>query len=143
MNTALETVKQTRVLHWVFLVTIAFYFYAGEIVGRREVEPATLKIVRLAFLAIAAYNIFLSTSFRKKLLSPAQEVLRQTPDDGEALKRWQTGNMLTFCFCEVVALLGFALRFLGGTILEAALFYVTAAGLLIAWAPRAGFARPE
>ena len=141
MSAAQETVKQARMIHGIFLLTIALYAFTGEMIGRSEVGTETLQWIRIGFFAVAAYNIFLAKVFRKRMISSSLEALNRDPTKSEALKNWQDGNFVTFCFCEVVALLGLGLRFFGGTLMEASLYYVTAAALLILWAPRAEFVR--
>lgn len=141
MGTAQGVVKQARLLHLVFLATIVLYAFAGAYIKPSEVTPEKLKWFRIGFAVVAAHNIFLASTFRRRTISPALELLAVNPEDKAALQKWHSGNVLTFCFCEVLCLLGFALRFLGGSLLEASFFYAAAAALLLLWAPRAEFLR--
>jgi hypothetical protein len=141
MSAAQETVKWARLLHKTFLLTIPLYAFAGERIAHPETAPGKTLLFRIVFLVVAAHNILLALMFRKRTIKKANEVLMRNASDSEALKLWRSGNVLTFTFCEVVALLGFVLRFLGGTLQEAGFFYIVAAAALILWAPRAEFER--
>jgi hypothetical protein len=72
--------------------------------------------------------------------APEEQLMRDAADS-DALARWRGGSLVTFVFCETVALFGFALRFLGAPLRDAGAFYVIAAALLVFWAPRGEFAR--
>jgi hypothetical protein len=141
MGTAQDVVKHARLLHLVFLATVVLYAFAGEYIKPSEVAPEKLKWFRIGFAVVAAHNIFLAFRFRKRTISPALEMLAQDPENKAAQQKWHGGNVLTFCFCEVLCLLGFALRILGGSLLEASFFYAAAAALFLLWAPRAKFLR--
>ena len=73
---------------------------------------------------------------RSRLLAPCLEILRSNPDDAQALGRWRTGNIVSFVIAEAVALLGFALKFLGASWFVAAPFFATGIFLLLIWTPR-------
>lgn len=141
MSAAQETVKFARLMHKIFLGTIALYAYVGETIARSEAEPETLKLLRIVFFAVAVSNVALAMVFRRRMVEQVEEVLARDAANSEALQRWRGGNVLTFVSCEAVALYGIVLRFLGAPLREAGAFYVVAAALLLIWAPRGEFAR--
>ena len=88
-------------------------------------------------LAVIGVLILFTTQFlRVKLMNPSLETLRSKPDDANSLARWRTGAIASCIMAESVVLLGFALRFTGGTLKQALPFYAMGIGLMILWWPQ-------
>ena len=123
-----------RIIHAVLLVSVLLYAAIGEKVG--PAEPRDLKILPQLFALPAILNVGIALFARSRVVRAAEEALRLPPDDAPALARWRAGNILALALCESVALLGFVLRVLGGTLLISAPFYGAAFLLMLLWAPR-------
>lgn len=130
----LETRLRTlRVVHLVILATIPMYAAVGEMVRR---EAMDVSLIHKVLLVVLMSQLGALTLIRTRWIGPAAEALRLKPDDAEALQRWHGGNITCFVLCEAVVLLGLVLRFLGGTLMQAAPFYAVGFVLLLFFAPR-------
>lgn len=130
----LETRLRTlRVIHLVLVATIPMYAVAGEMLTR---EAMDVSLMHKGLLVVLMSELGVLTLIRTRWIAPAVEALRLKPDDAEALQRWHGGNVTCFVLCEAIALLGFALRFLGGTLMQAAPFYAVGFVLLLFLVPR-------
>jgi hypothetical protein len=127
-------IRQTRILHAVMLFTMFLYALVGERMGPipSPLQPTFYR----AFVILAAALVVVALVLRSRILAPAVAALKAHPDDAVAWTRWRVGNIITFVFCESVALFGFALRMLGGTLAASAPFYAAAILLMLIWAPR-------
>ena len=139
MNFADAQLRFMRILHAVLPISILFYAAFGEKLG--PAEPKDLKILPPLFAAPAVVNVLIALFFRARMVQPAEEALRLRADDALALGRWRAGNIVVLVMCESVALFGFVLRMLGGTLLISAPFYVVAILLMLLWTPRLEISR--
>jgi hypothetical protein len=130
-RTALLTL---RILQGVFLVSIVLYVLLGEYAGRTE--PEGISGIKGGLIAAAILNAGIAVVLRTRMVRPAQELLRANSDDGGALARWRTSQIACMVLCEAIALIGFALRYLGGTLIDAAPFYAVGFLLMLVWTPR-------
>jgi hypothetical protein len=128
------TVQWLRRLHRMLIVAILLYPYAGEKAGLPG--PKDVSMIQQVLLLAALLTLGSLVVVRRKMVQSGQQALRLRPDDIEALVRWRMGNIASFVLCEAVALYGFVLRFLGGTLLQAAPFYVCALLLMLLFIPR-------
>ena len=128
-------VRTARTMQVIFLAAIGLYIYAAEKVPHAATNVPDVLFVA-AFAAIAIVDASIAFGFRKKLLEPAAEALRQNPNDAVALVRWRKAHILSVVLAMSVALCGFTLRFMGGSLNVVALFYGGAIGLLLLWWPR-------
>ncbi len=129
-----SSLKLTRRLYAVLLLTIPLFIYSGEVLG-----PAKTKDVRkigLLLIALAIANIWSVLSMHRGMVQKARETLRSRPDDTKAIIQWRAGNIASLAACEPLALYGWVLRVWGGTLLQAAPFYACALLLLLAFRPR-------
>ena len=131
------TLRSLRVIQMAFLVAVVIYIAIAEKVGPRE--PKDVKQIQVLLMVMAASLVGGILFFRQRLIPPAEEVLRTQPEDANALRRWRTANLITLTLAEAVVLYGLALRFLGGTLLQAAPFYAAGVLLMVVFTPR----RPE
>lgn len=116
------------------------FVYAG--VGEYYIPHQQQALGRTVATGIALMSIFqigIALMIRARMLRPALAALRTTPDDAVAIKRWKSGTIIGDTLAEAVFIEGFALRVLGGALVDAAPFYVAGALLMLLWWPR----RPE
>jgi hypothetical protein len=141
MNFADSQLRFLRILHGALLISILFYGAFGEKLG--PAEPKDLKFLPPLFAAPAIVNALIALFFRARMVRPAEDALRLRADDAQALGRWRVGNIVVLVMCESVALFGFVLRMLGGTLLISAPFYMVAILLMLLWTPRLEISRGQ
>jgi len=130
-----QSLRNIRIVHFAFLSfpALLFFLIVTTIQVARKPEPAFLPEV-LALLAVSEVGI--ATAFRNKLIRPALEKLRRSPQDAAALEQWGRGNVLSFVFATTVVLYGLIVRILGFSWNVAAWFFVAGFFLLLWWTPR-------
>lgn len=69
-------------------------------------------------------------------MKPSEEVLATNAMDAVAVRRWQTGQLITYAFAEAIALYGLVLHFLGFTHIEVVPFLVVGFLLILFFQPR-------
>ena len=129
-----NSIRAMRIIYAALLFAMILYVLMAEKLTHHE--PHEVRIVGITFLATGLMIIGVALFFRFKMLQPAGETLQEKPDDQTALARWRAGNILSFVLTEAVVLLGFALRFMGGTTMQSAPFYTVGIGLMLVWWPR-------
>jgi hypothetical protein len=134
MLTLDDSVRSARVLHIVFAMSIPIFAGIAELTGTRA-EP-DVSVIFPVLLVVAAADAVAVFFFQSRLISPAAEGLRLRPDDAAQISRWMMGQIVSFALCEAIGLFGFVLRFLGGTLGQAAPFYVLSFFLLVPLYPR-------
>ncbi len=90
MTTAETTLRRARLLHLVFLATVCLYIFilAGGIF--KPVAAVAISPLAPAVLAFAAVtDIAIAVGFRKRLIDPNLERIRQNPEDTTSLNRWR------------------------------------------------------
>ncbi|HEV1994298.1 MAG TPA: hypothetical protein VGR03_08205 [Candidatus Acidoferrum sp.] len=134
-----STLRSVRVLHLIFLLTVALF-----IINLRMLQPAERGISFLTvsvFVLLCLSDIAIAISFRARMITPSIERLRVNPQDAAALGRWRSGVITSFTFAETVVLLGFMLKILGAGWNVAGVFFVVGILLLLAWAPKLDMSR--
>lgn len=132
-----ESLKIVRVLHLVFLASVAMIAALGEVLPLGAVRnPGGL---RYSLLVAAVITLLLAFRLRGALVRSTAEALARSPSDPALWARWRTGHLLSFALCEAIAVFGLILRISGETLLNVAPFYLFAFLLLLSWAPRAVF----
>jgi hypothetical protein len=129
-----NSIRSMRIIYSVLLSAAIFYLLAAE--GLFHHEPHDIHVIWLAFLANGLIIVTMAVFFRFKVLQPAAEKLQGKSDDQGALAHWRIGNLLSWLLAESVVLLGFALRFTGGTTMQSVPFYIVGIGLMLFWWPR-------
>lgn len=129
-----SSLKKARTLQAVLLLTIPLFVYAGEVMGR--VKTKYVKEIGIVLVALAVFEIWSLSSWRRRRLRAALEALRSRPDDTKALIDWYGVNVASLAACEALAFYGWVLRVLGSTFLQAAPFYASALVLLLAFTPQ-------
>jgi hypothetical protein len=118
----------------VLLSAAIFYVLTAEKLFHHEAHDVHL--IWLGFLVTGLTLVGVALFFRLKMLQPAAETLQTNLDDQSALARWRIGNLLSCLLAEAGVLLGFALRFMGGTTRQSLPFYIVGIGLMLVWWPR-------
>jgi hypothetical protein len=117
-----QTLRNIQIFHGVFMATMVLY---GNVLRLLVRTPAIVEPVffwSIAGMALGCYCA--SLLVRARMVAPAIERLRTTPDDVAALARWRSGTILSDALLECVALFGFALYAIGATVPQVALFFV-------------------
>ena len=131
------SLRLLRIIQLALLVSVVFYIAIAEKVGPQV--PKDVKQMQMILMALAVGVVGTIFIFRQRMLTHAEEALRSQPEDVVALACWRAGNIITLVLAEAVVLYGLVLRFMGGTLLQAAPFYAAGALLMVVWGPR----RPE
>jgi hypothetical protein len=131
MKSALRTL---RVLQWMMLGSIVLYVVVGEAVGppAKAVDPSLSYVFSTASVALVGV-IFV---VRRTLVSRSAESLASHPDDPLTLRHWKSGYVATYVLCEVLALFGLVLRFMGFNFQQSLPFYIGGFVLLFFFGPR-------
>ncbi|HKH99535.1 MAG TPA: hypothetical protein VJ999_10540 [Candidatus Sulfotelmatobacter sp.] len=129
-----RALKTLRAVQWLMLVSILLYSVFGEIAapGSRAVDPTLSYLFTTAGVAIVGV-IFV---VRRTLVLRAAESLAVHPDDDLSLGYWRTGYLATYALCEMLALFGLILRFLGSNLQQSLPFYFGGFVLLFFFRPR-------
>jgi len=129
-----RALKTLRAVQWLMLASILLYGILGELVapGSRAVNPTLSYLFTTAGVAIVGV-IFV---VRRTLVLRAAESLAAHPDDGLSLGHWRTGYLATYALCEMLALFGLILRFLGSNLQQSLPFYFGGFVLLFFFRPR-------
>jgi len=131
----LETLlNRARFLHLTFIITVVLIPLLGEWFG--PVDRADIAGVQVWLLAGALAALSVLMFSRQRLLLPAAERLRRSVADPAAQQGWLFACMLTFALAESVVVVGFALRLLGGSLLDSLPLYAAGFLALLMLTPR-------
>jgi len=131
MNQALKTL---RAVQWSLLGSIVLYVAVGEMFGPRMSAMNAALSYLFSTLAVGIVGTILVV--RRTLVLRAAARLALQPDEAVSLSHWQTGYLITYVLCEVLALFGLVLRFRGSGLQESLLFYAGGFVLLFFFRPR-------
>ena len=131
------TLRLLRIIQMALLGSVALYIVIAEKVGPQE--PKDVKQLQVLLALFAGSLVMTIFFYRQRVLRPAEDALRVQAEDAVALRRWRMANLVTLVCAEAVVLYGMVLRFLGGTLLQAAPFYAAGVLLMLVFTPR----RPE
>jgi len=128
------SLRSMRIVHAVLLSAVAGYAFVADRILRPAVD-APVRFVE-SFCMMAALIVVIAFGFRRKLLHAANNALQQGPSDAAALSRWRTANILSMVLAVSVALIGVALRAVGGDRRVVWLFFLVSVVLMLCWRPR-------
>lgn len=128
------SIRFARILHGVMLFSMCLYIIAAEMFGDRM--PRDIHVFQWGFMTVSFLLVVVAVLVRVKLVQPTAQILQTQPNDSATMGRWRSGILTSFVLAEAVMLFGFALRFLGGTLLQATPFYAVAIALMLLWWPR-------
>ena len=131
MRRALRTL---RAVQWAMLGSILLYAVVGEVLGSggRAVDPSLSYFFSTASVAIVGV-IFV---VRRTLVLRSAENLASHPDDPAALRHWKSGYVVTYAFCEALALFGLIQRFMGFNLQQSLPYYIGGFVLLFFFGPK-------
>jgi len=130
----LRALKTLRTVQWLMLASIVLYVIVAEAVAP-SLRPVKRRLGYL-FATIAVTIVGLIFVVRRTLVLRAEESLATRPEDSLSLSHWRTGYIMTYALCEILALFGFALRFLGGNLQQSLPFYIGGFVLMFFFRPR-------
>jgi hypothetical protein len=133
MNSSL---RQLRTIWMALLASIAIYFLVAlHAPARSEGTPVMLFALAATSFALAVVVFVI----RRKMLAATEALAASHPDDKVALSRWRTAYIIVWALCEMIAMYGLVLRYLGFSIFQAAPFFASGFLLILLQGPR----RPE
>jgi cytochrome b561 len=129
-----RALKMLRAVQWSMLASILLYAFLGELAGpgTRAVNPT----VSYLFTTIGVAIVGLIFVVRRTLVLRAAESLATRPEDPLSLNHWRTGYIATYALCEILAVFGLILRFLGSSLQQSLPFYLGGFVLLFFFRPR-------
>lgn len=134
MTAAARALRNLRMLHGVFLLTIVLYAAALTQIPAVSHDPQ--RILLYVFALVAVSDVLLAFVLRAQLVAAPAHVLLTNPEDANALRKWRSGNLISFVLAETLALLGVLLKFLGFGWNVAAVYFAAAIVLLMLFTPK-------
>jgi hypothetical protein len=134
MNPTKFTLRNVRIFHAVFLLTMFLYIFVLGLI--RPTDQPVQPMIMFAFAFFALGDLGVALFVRSRKVQASEEKLRMHPNDPAALNQWRLGMIGSFVFAETIALLGFVLRFLGAQWKIAGSFFAFAILLMLLWTPR-------
>lgn len=133
MQSVPGTLRLLRLLYVALVLSMVLYPFVAETIARPERAPNPFIFAGLLFesVAVAGAGIW----FQLARVRPALETLQLRPDDLAALQAWRTGSVVCAVLFESIVLIGFILRFLGGTLAQSAVFYIGGIALMFTYWP--------
>ncbi len=129
------TLRSLRTVHGVLL--FAMFTQVLTVVKVLPHQPRVLNSAFATPILVLSIGIVIATVYiRLKMVGPALDTLRSTPDDPTSLAKWRKGVVLSDVLLDVVVLYGFVLRFQGGTQQLCVPFYAAGIVLMILWWPK-------
>jgi hypothetical protein len=134
-NTIQGTLRFLRVFHGALLLSMILYPIVSEMMALRN-QANLNPIIWPAFILQGVVIAGIAIWIRVTRVRSAVETVRLKPDDAVSLQRWRSGSIICSVLFESIVLLGFALRFMGGTLAESLLFYVAGIALMLVYWPQ-------
>jgi hypothetical protein len=123
-----------QIVRFVMLFSILIYAVMVKQLAVEHSNPSLVIYLVVAGLAVSIIGILFF--FRAKFVQPSEGVLATDPTDSVAVRRWQTGHLITYGFGEAIALYGMVLHFIGFTHAQVAPFFVVGFLLIAIFPPR-------
>jgi hypothetical protein len=116
------------------LFSILIYGFMIKQLPIQRAKPSSIIYLAIALLSVSIIRSLFF--FRKKLIKPSEDVLAVNAVDAVAVRRWQTGQLITYAFAEAIAVYGLLLHFLGLTHVQVVPFLVVSFLLILFFPPR-------
>ena len=130
-----SVIKTLRILQVAMLASIIIYLAIVVIlVPHPSGTPNPIILIAITFIAVVDIGVILL--MRRLIVSRADAVLREHPDDLGALMRWRSGYIVTYTMGEAIALFGLVLRFIGFTLAQAVPFFLAGFIVILFYGPR-------
>jgi hypothetical protein len=129
-----KAIRLLRMVRFVILGSILLCALAGEFGGPKAgiVNPSLSHFFTTVGVSIVGV-IFV---VRRSLVLRPAETLSLRPDDTITLNHWKTGYLVTYVLCEILAMSGIVLRFLGFSFQQSVPYYLGGFMLLLFFRPR-------
>jgi F0F1-type ATP synthase membrane subunit c/vacuolar-type H+-ATPase subunit K len=135
MTLAQKNLRSLRIIHIAFLFAAVAYLAVPFLAPPSGSQPPPAAVV--IGISVVGFSTWAAGIFiRTRMVQPAEDVLRNNPEDAAAVGRWRMGVILSLVFCESVVLFGLALRFVGASWNVCGVFYGVGIFFLLAWTPR-------
>jgi hypothetical protein len=134
MNPTKLALRNVRILHAVFLLTMFLYIVVLRLIQHAD-QTVPAGIV-FAFALVAFSDVGIALFIRSRKVRASEEKLRTQPNDPGTLNQWRVGTIISFVLAETIGLLGFILKFLGAEWKIAGAFFAFAIFLMFLWMPR-------
>jgi F0F1-type ATP synthase membrane subunit c/vacuolar-type H+-ATPase subunit K len=136
-----SAVRIVQLIRLAMLVSVVFY--AGVATSFAPHGSRVNTSVFYVLTALAAFMVVGVLMVRRLFVAPAEALLasqientESQPKNAAVAQRWQVGYILTYVFCEAIALYGLVLQFLGFSLSQVAPFYVASIALMLFFSPR-------
>jgi len=131
-----SSLRRLQTIRFALLGSIVLYFLVSLYSPvPSNGSPQMFRILALTSAVIAAAVFVL----RAKVLAPSATLAATQPEDATAMSLWRTSHIIMWALCEVIAMYGLLMRYLGSTVAEAAPFFAAGFLLILLLGPR----RPE
>ena len=135
MTSIEKNLRTARVLHIALLVMVAVAFDVSyRLLPPIQSQASPILVYVVIFCCLN--DIAVAGVLRSRMITPSRELLRSSPNDESALKKWQAGVFVSLVMAYTVVVFGLALRFYGATWNVASWFFILGFLLLLAWTPR-------
>ena len=121
-------------MHLAILAMAMFYIGLAELLRRAHIAD-----ISQSWLIIGAFGLVETVTviyMRRTKIADAEAILRTDPEDRAGLEAARKWYVVAMAFSAGVSLYGFALRIMGSTFWQAAVFYVTGIALTVYCTPR-------
>ena len=135
MTAAQKSLQSARIFH-IALLAAAFAYIVLPLAIAFDLKQNLGPILPLAMGFTCVVILGLAAYLRKQRIPPAEEILRNTPDDNSAALKWRSGVIISLVFCECVVMYGLVLRILGTPWAISGIFYAVGIFFMLAWWPR-------
>jgi len=131
MGTAL---RNLRLIQAAMVVSIILCVFVGEKFSPHGVIPNPNLFYGFSFASISMIGAIFVV--RRTLVGGSEAELQKRPTDAIVVVRWKSAYTIIFALCEVLALFGLILRFLGFALVHVWPFYAGGFVLMLSFSPR-------
>ncbi len=127
--------RTLRIVHIFLIASMLVYMWLPSYLRVQPRQPLN-PVVYAALVVMALALVGVIVLIRKFMLRRVVEQLPLRSGDRTLLWRWHLGHVIIFCLCEAIVLYGFALRFMGATLLQSGPFYLGGFVLILCFTPK-------
>jgi hypothetical protein len=131
-NKSVRTVQVVRL--WMLIAVGAYFLIAVRLPATAHDAPPRMVEIGVVIVSMACVgSVFY---FHSKYVLRSEALMRETPGDAQATKRWAKGYIAIYVLSVAVALYGMVLHFLGAPPAHIVPFFIVGAALLFWFKPR-------
>jgi hypothetical protein len=134
MSEMKQRLRKLRIIQSLLIGVLLIPALLAEFVSARTGGRRAWLLWVMAGLALVC--ILEGRYLRYRLISQAGELLVKYPDNPQALRRWEAGQLIGLAMAATVGLYGLVERLFGASLWQALLFYSVGLFLLLLWTPR-------